>query len=182
MALAATDRRTICGEFWPLAQHSSLIVTGVSKLALSNIIRVALPLGIAFWSLLPAIFFARENRFKLMLWIWIIPGVAFFTLLYISDATYLCFLVPAIILLALTPRPGRLTYVGLALCVAFNVAFFLFARPVPVLYTRSLPMAIYSADGPHYCAWALKHQWRHQLSDYTDVPSISNENKKKDKD
>jgi len=172
MALAATDKPTISIQFWPLVQRSSLIVAGVSKLALSNIIRVALPLGVAFWSLLPAIFFARENRFKLLLWIWIIPGVAFFTLLYISDAPYLCFLVPAIILLALTPRPGRLTYVGLALCVASNVAFFLFARPVPVHNTRSLVMAIYSADGPHYCAWALKHQWRNELSDYKDVPSI----------
>jgi hypothetical protein len=175
MALAATDKPTISGQFWPLAQRSSLIVAGASKLALSNIIRVAFPLGIAFWSLLPAIFFARENRFKLILWIWIIPGVAFFALLYISDAPYLCFLVPAIILLALTPRPGRLTYVGLAVCVGFNVAFFLFARPAPVHNTRSLAVAIYSADGPHYCAWALRHQWQHQLSNYTDVPSIGNE-------
>jgi len=50
MALAATDKPTISGQFWPLAQRSSLIVAGVSKLALSNIIRVAFPLGIAFWS------------------------------------------------------------------------------------------------------------------------------------
>ena len=99
----------------------------------------------------------------------------FFALLYISDAPYLCFLAPAIILLALTPRPGKLTYVGLAVCVAFNVAFFLFARPAPVDNTRSLAMAIYSADGPHYCAWALRHQWQHQLSNYTNVQSIGNE-------
>jgi len=175
IALAATDKPTISVQFWPLVQRSSLIVAGVSKLALANIIRVALPLGAAFWSLLPAIFFARENRFKLMLWIWIIPGVAFFALFYISDAPYLCFLAPAIILLALTPRPGALTYAGLALCVAFNATFFLFARPAPVDNTRSLAKAIYSADGPHYCAWALRHQWQHQLSNYTDVPSIKKE-------
>ncbi len=144
-------------RLWALARRSAPILHGPSKLAISNVVRVAVPLLLAFWSLALAILSKGEKWIRPMLWVWIGPGLAFFTLVYVSDATYFCFLVPAIILLAATAQRNGRARAGLAICFTFNVMFFCVARPVHE--TRSLPLAIYSVSGARYCLWALKHQW-----------------------
>ena len=105
-----------------------------------------------------------------MLWIWLLPGIVFFTAIYISDATYLCFLVAPVILLSLPKRPDKLSYAGLTLCLVSNLLFFSIARPVED--TRSLAVAVYSVSGARYCAWALRHQWFRTLDQFKAVPQI----------
>jgi hypothetical protein len=171
IALSHVSNNTNSTQLWSVAGNSAPILHPFSTLAASTIARVVLPLIIAFWSLLPAITLGfRQNHMRQILWIWLLPGILFFTLIFFADATYLCFLVPAIVLLAVSARPNALTHVGFALCFASNVLFFLLARPINE--TRLLPLAVYSVTGPRYCAWALKHQWYRTLDTYTDIPAI----------
>ncbi len=158
-------------QLWAVAAREAPILHGFSKLALSNLVRVFIPLLFAFWALLPALIVSRRSQFGTLLWIWLLPGLAFFALVYISDATYLCFLLPVIFLLALARRPGTLLCVSLSLCFVWNALFFSLARPVE--NTSHLAVAVYSVSGARYCAWALKHQWYRTLRTYTAVPSIS---------
>ncbi len=167
--------KTSQGQLWSVAHEHAPLLVGFSKLALSNVIRVVFPLLVGFGCLLPGVTADGDRRIRRLLWIWIIPGLAFFTLIYMSDATYLCFLISAIILLFLRSRPNRRTHAALALCAIWNILFFSLARPVE--QTRSISAAIYSVSGARYCAWALRHQWYRTLDTYTDVPLIKRETK-----
>ncbi|MBV9612247.1 MAG: glycosyltransferase family 39 protein, partial [Acidobacteriaceae bacterium] len=95
-------KATAAHQLWSVAGDRAPILHGFSKLAISNMVRVASPLALALWSLAFAIFGAGENRIRTLLWLWIIPGLIFFTAVYISEAPYLCFLLPAFLLLPLT--------------------------------------------------------------------------------
>lgn len=173
LALAGASRNA-GAQLWSVAAPEAPIVHGFTKLAISNLLRVFVPLAIAFWSLLLPILVSREKHaLRTLLWIWIVPGLAFFALVYISDAPYLCFLVPAILLLALTRHPRALVSVGLIVCLSWNVLFFCLARPAG--NTHNLAAAIYSVSGARYCAWALKHQWYRTLRTYAGVPAIGSE-------
>ena len=163
-------RETTAGQLWSVAGDRAPILHGFSKLAISNVVRAVLPLAFALWSLVPAFINALRGEMRTLLWMWLIPGLAFFTCVYISDALYLCFLLPAFILLAVGRRPGTLIHASLATCAAWNILFFLFARPVDT--TRSLAVAEYSVNGARYGAWALQHQWFRTLRTYTEVPAI----------
>ncbi len=157
-------------QLWSVAGTKAPILHGFSKLGISNILRVAVPMLLAFWSLAAGVMRARKGSGRDMLWIWLLPGLGFFTGVFISDATYLCFLVAAVILLSLPKKPDRLAYAGLSVCFIWNLLFFSVARPVPE--TRNLAIAIYSVSGARYCAWALKHQWFRTLDQFTAVPQI----------
>jgi len=175
IALAASSQNA-GAQLWSVAAPEAPILHGFTKLAISNLARVLVPLAIAFWSLLPGIVLSREKQaIRTLLWIWIAPGLAFFALIYISDATYLCFLVPAILLLALTRQLRALSSAGLIVCFVWNLLFFCFARPARD--THNPAVAIYSVSGARYCAWALKHQWYRTLRTYTDVPVIGSEDR-----
>lgn len=158
------------GQLWSVAGAKAPILHGLSKLGISNILRVVVPMLFAFWSLAAVVVRSRHEPKRDMLWIWLLPGLAFFTAVYISDATYLCFLVAAIILFGLPRKPDKLAYAGLTVCFVWNLLFFSIARPVP--QTRSLAVAIYSVSGARYCAWALRHQWFRTLDQFTTVPQI----------
>ncbi len=157
-------------QLWGVAATKAPMLNGFSKLAISNIVRVVFPLALAFWSLGFLLFRSRLGPAQRMLWIWLLPGLAFFTLVYISDATYLCFLVAPVILLSLSATPRKLTYASLSICSLWNSLFFSVARPIDG--AGSLPLAVYSVSGARYCGWALQHQWFRTLDQFTAVPEI----------
>ncbi len=163
---------TAGSQLWSVAKNEAPILHGISKRGVSNVVRTVVPLALAFWPLLPAIL-VSHGRYRRLLWIWLLPGLAFFALVYISDAPYLCFCVAAFLALALSPIASKHLYAGLGLCCAWNILFFSFARPVE--HTANLGLAVYSVSGARYCAWALRHQWYRTLRTYTGVSTIGSE-------
>lgn len=117
------------------------VFTGIRMYTLANPVRYVLPIVVGLWPVLGiavrnAIKNRHDWRVRAML-LWIIPGSLFFVFVLISDAMYLDFLTPAILLLAISAcaQKPRL----MILTAVWNSFVFLALAPVP---SRSLPVNV----------------------------------------
>jgi hypothetical protein len=115
---------------------------------------------VAFWPVLAAAVFTltrdrRDWRTRMLL-LWILPGSLFFTLSYISNAPYLDFLTPAVLLLAVgAPRM-------MAVTALWNAIVFLGFVPIP---SRRLPVNVWNCYVGDCTRYGVEHQWWPNLSD-----------------
>jgi hypothetical protein len=141
--------------------HSSTI--GPARLILTNALRVVFPLTLAFWPLAPWLFRRDELReCRTLVWLWILPGLSFFLLVFMSDAVYLCYLLGGVVLLACIGTPTRMKLCALTLCIAFNMGFYLTARPIMV---TSAITAVFDVYGAKYTYWSVRNQYFKNLKD-----------------
>lgn len=125
---------------------------------ISNALRYFLPLAVALG---PAILFApwaaRERR---LLWLAVLPGSAFFLLIYISDAPYLDFLLAPLVLLTVLGASRKLSrpWANSAICasIALNIFVFLFATPLPTHGKARFACAVVNKDIFLYTRYALQ--------------------------
>lgn len=142
---------------WRQLESVAPFAKGFGKLAITNAIRVVFPLTLAVWPLVPWLFRRESDReFRTLLWLWILPGLGFFLLIYMSDATYLCYLLAAVVISFCLGSVTRQKVVAAALCIAFNISFYMVARPVVV---TSAPTAIFDTYGAKYTLWGVRHQY-----------------------
>jgi hypothetical protein len=146
----------------------SVLTTGLNRNSIANMARFAVPLIFALGPLLPfALISYREIRRPevRLIWIWAAPGALFLLLCYMSDAPYLNFLTAAVVLLALIglqESSRRRQLILLMSCLIWNLAFFLFFRPVR---TKSLPFAVVDAYAGRYTRYAIANHWEPKLSE-----------------
>ena len=153
----------------------SVFAQGINRLTLANMLRVFVPLVFAFapFALLPV---ARqhmrldvESR-KLLLWI--LPGLAFFLLIYCSDAPYLDFMTAPIILfifLVFKNANKQLLAICSSTCIAINTCFFLFFSPV---VSQNLAMNVINCYAGRYSLFSLRHRVSRNLSDVVKNPEL----------
>ncbi|MHB8304116.1 MAG: hypothetical protein ACYDC6_15065, partial [Acidobacteriaceae bacterium] len=156
MALHAVHKANLGNQLGSLAWQVSPLLAGINARTIANILRVVLPLLAAFWMLIPAIFLSRKSVESWIAFLWIIPGLAFFLLIYMADATYLTFLAGGIILLAALTKNQRIATLLLFLCFAFNSLLFLGARPLVGNGRAVLAINFYVVK---YCNYGIRHQW-----------------------
>jgi hypothetical protein len=146
----------------PLTSHLSL-------LSVMNVMRGFSGMLIAWGVLLPflaigaAILWHRHSAVKSSL-IWMIPGIAFFLLYYVADATYFSFCVaPGLIIVGFFLRdlakPLRSAVYSCA--ITASLLFIFLAHPIE---PNSKPKAILDAYFMKYSVWSLKHQYGPTLS------------------
>lgn len=146
----------------------SILASGVNSQSIANMARFAVPLAAAFGPLLALTlrtFRSAGDPIVSLLWWWIVPGAAFLLLCYMSDAPYLDFLTAPVLLLIvmelqkLKPRRAKAL---LGLCIAWNIAFFMFFRPVRI---TSLPWAMADTYAGKYTRYGVVHHWQPNLSE-----------------
>lgn len=141
-----------------------VLVVGFSRFALSNAIRVLIPLVFGIFPLLDLIL---RNGKQAFLWIWILPGLAFFLLIYLGEASYLDYLLAALVILASTsPRvTDRKKLWRFAVCAALNVAFYFVWRPIQ-FRNHMLQVAEYviEADAGKFSYYGIQHHYEPTLS------------------
>ena len=98
------------------------------------------------------------------------PGFVFFLLIFVSDVLYCSYLLGAIVLILCSGPSTRIRSAAVVLCIAFNVMFFLLARPVRV---SSLPTAVFDAYGAKFTVWGIKNQYYQVLKDLYPVPKAA---------
>lgn len=148
---------------------NGLLVSGFSLYAVSNVLRYFLPLTLALFPLLLLIY--RGKSFPL--WLWIVPGSAFYLLVYAGDAPYLNWMLAPLLLLAVVSREvsdGRKVRL-FALCVAVNLLFYFAWRPV-TLPSAGLQKAEYlvEADLGKFTFYSVRHHRQVLLSELLNLP------------
>jgi 4-amino-4-deoxy-L-arabinose transferase-like glycosyltransferase len=147
------------------------LASGFSLYALSNALRYFLPLTLALFPLFPLIYRARGKSFPL--WLWIVPGSAFFLLVYVSDAPYLNWLVAPLLLLGVVSAEvpdGRKVRL-FAFCAVVNLLFYFAWRPVALPDAR-LQKAEYvvEADLGKYTFYSVRNHRQLILSELLNRP------------
>ncbi|MGC1781654.1 MAG: glycosyltransferase family 39 protein [Acidobacteriaceae bacterium] len=156
MALRASHAAHLGVQLGSLAYQVSPLLTGINARSIANILRVTLPLFAAFWMLLPLLFLHRSRRENWIFALWVAPGLAFFSLIYMADATYLTFLAGGVILFAATAKRPNAAAALLLLCFVFNVALFVGARPLRSTGKFDTAVNFYVVK---YCNYGIRHQW-----------------------
>jgi len=146
------------------------LVIGFSKYALSNAIRLILPFVLA---LLPILRLILGNCRQAFLWLWILPEMAFYLLIYFPEAPYLSYMLAALVLLAATnPRATNQRKIRLlAACAALNIIFYLAWRPIK-LTNHKLQIAEYvlEADAGSCTYYSVQHHYDPTLSQLLHMP------------
>lgn len=158
----ALGENAAAGQAGSLAVECSILLAGITAGSVANIIRVVVPLAIACVSLVPAIWYLRSD-WRLPLFLWTAPGVAFLLLIYMADATYLCFASGAFVLAAVLSTRRKFALAALATCVFLNTSFFLFARPVPGGTAPAALVINYYAV--KYTRFGLEQRWMQIITD-----------------
>ena len=151
----------------PLSSHPSL-------LSVMNVMRGFSAMLIAWGVLLPflaigaVILWHRHSAVKSSL-IWMIPGISYFLLYYIADASYFSFCVaPGLLivgfLLCELAKPLRTAVYSCA--ITASLLFIFLAHPIE---PNSKPKAFLDAYFIKYSVWSLKHQYGPTLSDLLGV-------------
>lgn len=143
-----------------LARPTSIFIAGVGTRSIANMLRVLLPLLVAFWLLIPAVTFDRSQFQNRMLAIWIAPGMIFFFLVYIADTVYFCYLTSAIILVVGLSRQKRPACALLILCALFNLCLFACSRPLRGGGRTDQAFNFYVVK---YCDYGVRHEWSSTL-------------------
>jgi 4-amino-4-deoxy-L-arabinose transferase-like glycosyltransferase len=153
----------------------SVLSKGLTRGALASVTRFVVALGFALWPILLAGLFGREpiwDRRKLDLWIWVLPGLLFFTFVYFGEAGYLNCCTAGIVLLGflhmkrLSPKVQAATA---ALCIAFNVGFFIFYTPTT---SRSLAVNVVNMYSGRYTLFNLRYGIDVMLSQVSKDPTL----------
>jgi hypothetical protein len=149
----------------------SVLTGGVNYRSIANVGRFFVPLAWALWPMAWAIVRSmkrlRDKR-VILLWLWITPGACFLILSYMSDAPYLNFLTPAFLLLGMMELDHSRPQSGLgvlALCITWNLAFFLCFEPVR---TRSVAVDVVNIFAGKYTASSIRNGWQPNLSSLHD--------------
>jgi 4-amino-4-deoxy-L-arabinose transferase-like glycosyltransferase len=141
-----------------------VLVVGFSPYALSNAMRVVVPFVLALFPLLSLII---GNRGRTFLWVWILPGMAFFLLVYTGEATYMNCVLAALVLLALT-NPAvddRKKLWRFVLCAVLNVAFYFAWRPIAFPnHTLQVAEYVIEADAGKFSYYGVRHHYEPRLS------------------
>ena len=154
-----------------LERMAPLFHPGKRSLIITSALRILFPLALAFWPIAPWLFRSTErSEVKKLLWLWIVPGFVFFLLIFVSDVLYCSYLLGAIVLILCSGPSTRIRSAAVVLCIAFNVMFFLLARPVRV---SSLPTAVFDAYGAKFTVWGIKNQYYQVLKDLYPVPKAA---------
>jgi hypothetical protein len=173
--------QTVWEQLTKAADQTSVFRIGFKTGFMANVLRFLLPFVTAFWPLFPLFFKGIRKCDRELLrsfGLWIIPGTTFFLLVYIADATYLDYLVAAVVLLAMccagkvSLRLGRRYLLA---CALWNAMFFLFFTPqLPLKNSSPLDKAIvtYEVYAGKYTRWAVQHQWEPRLSDVLIKPIV----------
>jgi|GEM_PF-1431332 len=158
LALSTTK---ISDQLTPLALHSSIMLGGFTPYTIANVLRVLVPLFIAFWPLLLAAPFISKNHAILIL-LWALPGLLFLLFVYMSDAPYLVYASGAPIVAVTLCRRRKLAVLALSTCLVWNVAFFFFAQPIPGKNTLAL---VFNYYGVKYTHFGISNRWMQNLSE-----------------
>lgn len=146
-----------------------LLATGFSRHAATDFLRGISGMMIAWGLLLPLIavgawLFWRRDRLAQSALLWMMPGILFFLLYYMADATYLSFcVVPGFLIVGLLLRRlSTLRQIAVyAAAVVVAIVFFLGARSIP---PTSKPRAVLDSYFLKYTAWSLRHQYAPRLA------------------
>lgn len=128
------------------------------KIGAANLARALLPLAVAFWPLTPDLLRRTWDDTDRLLISSIALGLAFFLLIYMSDATYLDVIAAPLLLLALRTASSK----RILTAALFNAAFFLFARPIP---TNRLLVDAFNHYTIKYTLFESRHHTLGNLSD-----------------
>jgi hypothetical protein len=145
----------------------SVLRAGLTKRSMANVARFVVALLTSFpilWIFAVRGLVARgevasRGRF------WVLPGAAFLSLSYMSDAPYITFLAGGVLLLAVEGMRGisrRLQVAIQGAALAFSLGFFLLAKPVE---PSSFPRRVMNAFSLEYTKWAIEHRYKRNLSD-----------------
>lgn len=159
--------QTVSGQMVPVADGSSVLFGAKPVDALANVLRLVLPIVVAFWMLVPAWIAAGRRATAWPLLLWIAPGFLFFLLIHIANPAYLVFAVPALIVMAALAGRRRLVVACLTVCILWNSLFFLAARPIRSRRTLVLPLDYYAIMYTHY---AIRHRWMNRIGDNQPIP------------
>jgi hypothetical protein len=159
--------QTVAGQMVPVAEGSSILFGATPLNAVVNAMRLALPLLVAFWMLIPAWMTSRHKSLTRPILMWILPGLAFFLLVQIANPAYLVYAVPAWVMLAALSDRRRLAIASLLVCILWNSGFFLWARPIRSQRKVAIAVDYYAVM---YTNYALQHTWMHRVSDNEPIP------------
>jgi hypothetical protein len=147
------------GEELRKVAMGAIVMGRVNAYTISNAMRFFLPLAFALGPSAWFIFRARGEA-RLQLWTWVLPGSAFFLLVYISDAPYLNCLLGGFVLLCLLGlnacKNRRLAAAVLVCSILVNVVFFLGFRPLPL---SNSAYAIVDKDFGAFSFYAIRNQY-----------------------
>jgi hypothetical protein len=149
------------GQLASVAATTSLLHVGITTSSLLNLLRVLVPLFLAFWPLLLALPFTPKKQILLVL-LWVMPGMLFFLLIYMSDAPYLVYASGAPILAVVLCRRRKLAAIALTGCLFWNLAFFFLARPIP---GRNKVILVLNYYGIKYTHFGVSHHWMQNISE-----------------
>ena len=170
LALHASHGIDLSNQLGSLAFQVSPLLVGINVRSIANILRVVLPLFVAFWMLIPLILQRRSRDTNWICGLWILPGLCFFLLIYMADATYLTFLAGGIVLLAATCEKERLVAPLLFCCFLFNVLLFFGARPLMHRSKGTIAMNYYVVK---YCDYGIRHRWTSTAGHHSNASAIS---------
>jgi len=95
-----------------------------------------------------------------LLWLAVLPGSAFFLLVYISDAPYLNFLMAPLVLLTVLGVSRKLSrpWANTAICasIVLNIVIYLFATPLPTKGKTAFACAVVNKDIVLYTRYAVR--------------------------
>jgi len=167
--MADTVQKNLGNQLMSVA--SGALFSGLSLYAFSNALRYFLPLTLAFFPLIPLIF--RSKSFPL--WLWILPGSAFFLLVFISEATYTNWMLAPLILLAIiSPQVSdRRKMWLLAICICLNLLLYFAWRPIELSDAR-LQKAEYLVERNvgNYTFYAVRNHRDLTLSELLHISQI----------
>jgi hypothetical protein len=157
------------GQLSDVAQ-GAILLGRVNAYTASNAIRFFLALALGLGPSAVFLFQGRGEHAK-SLWIWVLPGSAFFLLLFLSDALYLDCLLGGFVLLCLLgmnrSKHPRVAVAALTVSIALNAIFFLGFLP---LQHRGQAFAILNKDLGNFSLYGIRHQY--WISHLGDVPSF----------
>jgi hypothetical protein len=158
IALHQYDTRTTAGQLSSVAR-GAILFGRINIYSASNVFRVAMTLALALGPSAPFILNARGSSVR-WLWVWVLPALAFYFLVYMSDALYLDCILGGLILLALTgmnaSRYPRIAIACLVSSIVLNTVFFVGFSP---LASQSVGARIVNKYYGNFSLYGLRHHY-----------------------
>jgi 4-amino-4-deoxy-L-arabinose transferase-like glycosyltransferase len=152
-----------------LSMADGVLVIGFSPYSLSNVMRLVVPFVLALFPILSLIFGNRKQTF---LWIWIIPGMAFYLLIFFPEGPYLGYMLAALMLLAVTnpATPDQKKVWLLTICAVVNITFYFAWRPMKCPnHTLQIAEYVIDADAGKHTYYGVQHHYAPRLSQLLQV-------------
>lgn len=167
MAMQHPAVNTVRNEMHGMASRTSMLLNGINRHTISNLLRVFVPLLAAFWMLVPSMFGRKPLLQKWILLLWIVPGLAFFLFVSMAEAQYLTLLAGGIVLLAALSENQRRAFVLLLVCFTFNTLLFLGSRPIDSERNAARVVNFYVVK---CCYYGIRHRWNLNIGNGGVVP------------